>query len=112
MSRSVRGYGGGQLGTGSSFLLASSEYRFPVASDLHILVDFDIQGALFFDYGTDLETASEVIGNPGDARDRPGEGFGYGLGVHFKTDFGMLRVELALNDEGDFTSHVTVGDRY
>ena len=111
-SRSVRGYSGGELGTGSSFFIASTEYRFPVANDLHILVDFDIQGALFFDYGTDLDTADEVIGNPGDARDKSGDGFGYGLGVHFKTDFGMLRVELALNDEGDFTSHFTVGDRY
>ncbi len=111
-SRSVRGYSGGELGTGSSFLIASTEYRFPIASNLNVLVDFDIQGALFFDYGTDLGTADEVIGNPGDARDKSGDGFGYGVGVHFKTDFGLVRMEFALNDQGDFTSHLTVGDRY
>ena len=111
-SRSVRGYSGGELGSGSSFLLASTEYRFPVVNDLHILVDFDLQGSLFFDYGTDLDTAGEVIGEPANARDKPGDGFGYGLGLHAKTGFGLIRLELALNDETDFTAHFTVGDRY
>ncbi|MDJ0687471.1 MAG: BamA/TamA family outer membrane protein [Xenococcaceae cyanobacterium MO_188.B32] len=111
-SSSVRGYSGGEVGAGSSFLVASAEYRFPVASDLHILVDFDIQGTLFIDYGTDLDTADEVIGDPANARNKEGDGFGYGLGLHAKTDFGLVRMEFALNDEGDFTAHFTVGDRY
>ena len=111
-SRSVRGYTGGEVGSGSSFLLASTEYRFPVANDLRILVDFDLQGSLFFDYSTDLDTAGEVIGEPANARDKPGDGFGYGLGLHAKTGFGLIRLELALNDETDFTAHFTVGDRY
>ena len=111
-SRSVRGYSGGEVGAGSSFLVASAEYRFPVASDLHILVDFDLQGTLFIDYGTDLDTADEIIGDPANARNKEGDGFGYGLGLHAKTDFGLVRMEFALNDEGDFTAHFTVGDRY
>ena len=111
-SRSVRGYSGGEVGSGSSFLVASAEYRFPVASELHILVDFDIQGTLFIDYGTDLDTADEVIGDPANARNKEGNGLGYGLGLHAKTDFGLVRMEFALNDEGDFTAHFTVGDRY
>ena len=111
-SRSIRGYSGGEVGSGSSFLIASAEYRFPVVNDLHILVDFDLQGTLFFDYGTDLDTADEVIGEPAIARDKEGNGFGYGVGLHAKTDFGLVRGEFALNDEGDFTVHFTVGDRF
>ena len=111
-SRSVRGYSGGEVGSGSSFLVASAEYRFPIVNDLHILVDFDLQGALFFDYGTDLDTADEVIGEPAIVRNKEGDGFGYGLGLHAKTGFGLVRGEFAFNDEGDFTAHFTVGDRY
>ena len=111
-SRSVRGYSGGEVGSGSSFLIASAEYRFPIVNDLHIFVDFDLQGTLFFDYGTDLDTADEVIGEPAIARNKEGNGFGYGFGLHAKTDFGLIRGEFALNEEGDFTAHFTVGDRF
>lgn len=111
-SSSVRGYGGGEVGAGSSFLVVSAEYRFPVADNLRILVDFDLQGSLFFDYGTDLNTADEVIGEPAIVRDKAGDGFGYGVGLQAKTEFGLVRLEFAFNDNGDFTSHFTVGDRY
>ncbi len=111
-SSTVRGYGGGEVGSGSSFVLASAEYRFPVVNDLHILVDFDLQGSLFFDYGTNLDTAGDVIGEPGNVRGKPGDGFGYGFGLHAKTGFGLVRMEFALNDDGDFTTYFTVGDRY
>ncbi len=97
-SSSVRGYSGGEVGSGSSSLVASAEYRFPMINDLHILVDFDLQGTLFFDYGTDLDTADEVIGEPAIARDKEGNGFGYGVGLHAKTDFGLVRGEFAFND--------------
>lgn len=111
-SSSIRGYGGGEVGSGSSYFLASTEYRYPIINDLQILVNFDIQGSLFFDYGTDLDTAGEVIGEPANARDKSGDGFGYGLGLHAKTGFGLFRLEFAGNDEGDFTVHFTGGDRY
>ncbi|NJL57735.1 BamA/TamA family outer membrane protein [bacterium] len=64
-SRSIRGYNGGEVSTSSSFIVTSVEYRFPVASDLRVLVDFDLQGTFFFDYGTDFGTADDVIGEPG-----------------------------------------------
>jgi outer membrane protein insertion porin family len=111
-SRTIRGYSGGDVGTGSSFLLTSTEYRFPIANDLHILTDFDLQGTLFFDYGTDFNTADQVIGEPANVRDKKGYGFGYGLGLNAVTGFGLVRTEFALNDEGDFTVHFTVGDRF
>jgi outer membrane protein insertion porin family len=109
-SSSVRGYRTGQLGTSSSFLQASLEYRYPVA--FFEKLDIDLTGSLFFDYGSDLGTADEVIGNPGDARDKPGEGFGYGLGFLARTRFGLFRLESAWNDSGDNLIHFTVGDRF
>ena len=111
-NNTVRGYRNGQLGSGSSFVLLSAEYRFPIVNDIKVLVDFDLQGSLFFDYGTDLDTADQVIGKPAIARNKKGDGFGYGLGLHAKTDFGLIRAEFAFNDDGDFITYFTVGDRY
>ncbi|MDJ0898621.1 MAG: BamA/TamA family outer membrane protein [Xenococcus sp. MO_188.B8] len=108
----VRGYKGGAVGTGKSFILASAEYRFPIASELKIIVDFDLQGALFFDYVNDLNTAGEVIGEPANVRLKPGNGYGYGLALQAKTDFGLIRGDFAFNDAGDFVANFTVGDRY
>ena len=111
-SSTVRGYKGGAVGTGKSFILASAEYRFPIASDLKVLVDFDLQGALFFDYVNDLNTAGEVIGKPAEVRLKPGNGYGYGLALQARTDFGLIRGDFAFNDAGDFVANFTVGDRY
>ena len=108
----VRGYKGGAVGTGKSFLIAAAEYRFPIVNDLHILVDFDLQGSLYFDYGTDLNTAGEVIGEPANARNKRGNGYGYGVGLHAKTDFGLVRGEFSFNREGNFVANFTVGDRF
>ena len=109
---SVRGYANGEVGSGSSFLLLSTEYRFPIANDLKVLVDFDLQGSLFFDYGSDLGTADQVIGKPAIVRNKKGDGFGYGLGLHAKTGFGLVRLEFALNDDGDFNTYFSIGERY
>ena len=108
----VRGYKNGELGSGSSFLVAAAEYRFPIANDLHLLTDFDLQGGLFFDYGTDFNTADQVIGIPGIVRNKAGNGFGYGLAINLKLDFGLVRSEFAFNDDGGFVGSFTVGDRY
>ncbi|MEP0912316.1 BamA/TamA family outer membrane protein [Leptolyngbya sp. GB1-A1] len=90
---SVRGYGPGDLGSGSSFLQATAEYRFPVFSI--------VSGALFLDVGSDLGTASDVPGDPAGIRDKPGSGFDYGLGVRVQTPLGLVRVDYAINDQGD-----------
>ena len=111
-SETVRGYKNGDVGTGSSFMMASAEYRFPIANDLKILVDFDLLGTLFVDYGTDLGTADKVIGEPANVRNKKGSGLGYGLGLNLKLDFGLVRGEFAWNEDGDFTTHFTVGDRF
>lgn len=111
-SSSVRGYGGGEVASGSSFILASAEYRYPIVNDLSILLDFDLRGSLFFDYGSDLGTAEDVIGEPAIVRNKEGEGLGYGLGLLAETGFGLLRMEFAMNDNGDFIVHFSGGDRY
>ncbi|MGK7888305.1 MAG: BamA/TamA family outer membrane protein, partial [Leptolyngbyaceae cyanobacterium] len=101
---SVRGYDAGELGSGRSFLQATAEYRFPVFSI--------VGGALFVDFGTDLGTAAEVPGAPADVRDKPGTGFGYGLGVRVQSPLGQIRVDYGLNDDGDGRIHFGIGERF
>ncbi len=103
-SSTVRGYGEGELGTGRSYVQATAEYRFPVYSL--------VGGALFFDVGSDLGTASEVDGNPAGVRGKPGEGFGYGLGIRVQSPLGAIRVDYGFNDEGDSRFHFGIGEKF
>lgn len=101
---SVRGYDSGELGSGRSFLQATVEYRFPIISV--------IGGALFVDFGTDLGTADNVPGSPADLRRKPGNGFGYGLGLRVQSPVGQIRVDYGINDEGDGRLHFGIGERF
>jgi outer membrane protein insertion porin family len=101
---SVRGYQSGELGSGRSFVVATAEYRFPIFSV--------VGGALFIDAGTDLGTASDVPGNPAGVRDKPGSGFGYGVGLRIRSPIGQIRVDYAINDQGDNEFHFGIGERF
>jgi outer membrane protein insertion porin family len=103
-SNSVRGYGEGEVGAGRSFVQATAEYRFPLFSV--------IGGALFLDYATDFGTGSDVPGNPGGVRGKPGNGFGYGLGVRVQSPLGPIRVDYGFNDQGDSQLHFGIGERF
>ncbi|MEM8603557.1 MAG: BamA/TamA family outer membrane protein, partial [Cyanobacteria bacterium P01_H01_bin.121] len=103
-SNSVRGYGEGELGSGRSFVQATVEYRFPVFSI--------IGGALFLDAATDLGTAGDVPGEPAIIRDKPGSGFGGGVGVRVRSPLGPIRVDYGINDEGDGRVHFGIGERF
>lgn len=103
-SNSVRGYEQGDVGAGRSFVQATAEYRFPVFNI--------ISGALFVDVGTDLGTGSDVPGNPAEARDKPGSGFGYGAGVRVQSPLGPIRLDFGVNDEGDNRIHFGIGERF
>ncbi|KOR38054.1 MULTISPECIES: BamA/TamA family outer membrane protein [Planktothricoides] len=103
-SSTVRGYGEGELGTGRSYVQATAEYRFPVYSL--------VGGALFFDVGSDLGTGSEVDGDPAGVRGKPGEGFGYGLGIRVQSPLGAIRVDYGFNDEGDSRFHFGIGEKF
>ena len=109
---SVRGYDSGELGTGRSFIQATAEYRFPMFSLNIFREDIDIGGTLFFDYATDLGSGDTVIGRPAEVRDKPGDGFGYGLGLRALTPFGPMRLEFGINDEGNTEIILNVGDRF
>ncbi len=103
-SNSVRGFAEGELANGRSFLQASAEYRFPIFRI--------VGGALFFDYGTVLGTDDNVPGQPSIVRDLPGSGFGYGLGVRVQSPLGPIRVDYALDEEGDGRIHFGIGERF
>ncbi|MEM8832300.1 MAG: BamA/TamA family outer membrane protein [Cyanobacteria bacterium P01_G01_bin.19] len=111
-SEAVRGYGRGELGTGRSFAIATAEYRFPMFAFRALQGNFEVGGTLFFDYGTDLGSADAVIGQPAVVRDKPGNGFGYGLGLRSLTPVGTVKLEFALNDEGDSEIIFQIGDRF
>jgi outer membrane protein insertion porin family len=101
---SVRGYDSGELGSGRSFVQATAEYRFPIFSI--------VGGALFADFGSDVGTADNVPGQPAVARDKPGVGFGVGVGVRVQSPLGSIRVDFAVNDQGDNQIHFGIGERF
>jgi outer membrane protein insertion porin family len=103
-SNSVRGYGDGELGSGRSYAQATAEYRFPIFKI--------VGGALFFDYGTALGSGSDVPGEPSEVRGLPGDGFGYGLGVRVQSPLGPIRVDYAINDEGDNEIQFGIGEKF
>ncbi|MGF1535176.1 MAG: BamA/TamA family outer membrane protein [Elainellaceae cyanobacterium] len=101
---SVRGFDAGDLAGGRSFVQATAEYRFPIFSI--------VGGALFVDFGSDLGTGSDVPGEPAEVRDKPGTGFGYGLGVRVNSPLGAIRVDYGINDDGDGRIHFGIGERF
>ena len=109
---SVRGYSSGELGTGKSFIQTTVEYRFPIFSFVAFQEDIDVGGGLFFDYANDLGSGDDVIGTPAEVRDKPGDGFGYGVGLRARTPVGPMRLEVGINDEGDAEVVFRIGDRY
>ncbi len=100
----VRGYDEGAVGTGRSFVQGSAEYRFPIYSV--------VGGALFFDAATDFGTGDDVPGQPAEVRNKPGSGFGYGLGLRVQSPLGPIRVDFALNDDGGSRFHFGLGERF
>lgn len=109
---SVRGYGGAEVGSGRSFVTTAVEYRFLIADELEWPFISRLGGTFFLDYGTDLGSGDTVIGEPAEVRNKPGHGFGGGVGVRLLTDFGQVRGEAGISDEGDLSIHVELGDRF
>jgi outer membrane protein insertion porin family len=105
-------FGGNEFGTGSSFVSAVVEYRFPIANFTAFRQDIELGGALFTGYITDLGTASEVIGSPADVRDKPGDGLGAGVGLRARTPLGLFRLDFGFSNEGTSAVVVTTGDRF
>jgi outer membrane protein insertion porin family len=101
---SVPGYGAGELGSGRSYAQISVEYRFPIFSV--------VGGTLLADFGSDLGTAAEVPGDPAGIRDKPGTGFDVGAGLRVQTPLGQIRINYAVNDQGDGRFSFGIGERF
>lgn len=109
---SVRGYSSGEVGTGRSFIQSTVEYRFPIANFNAFKDRYNLAGSLFVDYATDLGSGDTFKGEPAIVRDKPGSGLGYGLGLRLPSRFGTLRLEFALNDQGESAVYFNIGDRF
>lgn len=103
-TNSVRGYGEGSLGTGRAFAEASAELLFPLPVGGGAL-----EGCLFADVGSDLDTGAAVPGDPASARGKPGSGAGIGVGVRVDSPLGPLRLECALSDRLQRRFHLGIG---
>ncbi len=101
---SVRGYASGKLASGRSYGLASVEYRFPIVES--------IGGVLFTDFASDFGSGKTVIGEPGEVRNKPGSGFGYGVGVRLNSPFGLFRGDVGVNDQGEVRLEITTGQKF
>ncbi|WP_365674125.1 BamA/TamA family outer membrane protein, partial [Okeania sp. SIO3I5] len=103
-TNTVRGYDEGSVAAGRTFVLGTVEYRFPVLNFLG--------GALFIDAATVFDSQSSVIGNPGGVREKPGDGIGYGAGIRVQSPLGPIRIDYAINDEGETRFHFGIGERF
>ncbi len=101
---SVRGYDTSDVAISRSYLLASAEYRFPIYNI--------VGGAVFADLGTDLGSSKSVLGQPGIVRDRPGAGFGIGIGLRVQSPFGIIRAGYGINDQGVGRFQVGFGEKF
>lgn len=78
------------MGTARHFVAGTAEILYPT------LVK-GVQGTIFADIGTDLNSGLTVVGDPAGVRNKPGKGYGYGAGVLLDTPLGPLRFEYAKN---------------
>lgn len=110
---SVRGYGRGDVGTGSRFVQLGAEYRFPIAN-LESNWFSGLRGVLFVDFASDLGSDDDLIGEPAKARNKPGEGLGYGVGLRLGgiPVVEILRLDYARTDGGDGAIYFGVGERF
>lgn len=103
-ANSVRGYDAGDLATSRSFFLASAEYRFPLYKI--------IGGAVFADFGSDLGTSDDVLGEPGVKRGKPGIGAGFGAGVRVNSPLGIVRLDFGVSTQGDTKLQFGFGHKF
>jgi Omp85 superfamily domain len=110
---SVRGYGRGDVGTGSRFVQLGAEYRFPIAN-LDSNWFSQIRGVVFVDFASDLGSDDDVIGEPAKVRNKPGEGLGYGVGLRLGGVpwVDVVRLDYARTDQGDGAIYFGLGERF
>ncbi|KAL6505351.1 Outer envelope protein 80, chloroplastic [Orobanche gracilis] len=102
-TNSVRGYEEGAVGSGHSYVVGCGEISFPVMGP--------VEGAIFGYYGTDLGSGPTVPGDPAGARNKPGSGYGFGIGIRVESPLGPLRLEYSFNDQRTGRFHFGIGLR-
>ena len=105
-SNSVRGYGGGKVGSGRSYVLASAEYRFPLP------VSKSLGGVIFADFASDIGSGDTVLADPAGARGKPGRGLGVGAGIRLNSPLGLVRADYGITDRGESQLHFGFGHRF
>lgn len=111
-AQSVRGYDPAELASGKSFFQGTVEYRHHLKTFHFFETDFNSRLALFYDYGTNLETADQLKGMPPILSQKPSMGYGFGAGLHLASEYGLFRLESAWNREGRQSVYFTVGERF
>ncbi len=109
---SVRGYELGEMASGTSFAQGSLEYRHHLTKFSVMDQEIDMRASAFVDYGSVLGTQRRLRGMPEYLYDKPESGTGYGIGLNFSTDFGLLRLESAWTNEGKQSTYFTIGERF
>ena len=102
---SVRGYGENDVGSGRSYVLLSSEYRFPIYKSV-------LGGVLFADFASDLGSGDTVLGEPAEVRDKPGTGLGLGGGLRVNSPLGLIRLDFGVSDQGESRLRFGFGQRF
>lgn len=100
-TNSVRGYSEGGVGSARAYAGGTAEFHFPLLRP--------VQGTLFADYGSDMNSGVTVTGDPAGARGKPGNGYGYGAGIRVDSPVGPLRLEYAFNQQGFRRFHLGIG---
>ena len=108
----TRGFGDGGIGTGRSFVEATVQYNFPVAIFSLFNQKVNLNGQLFVDYVSDLNSGGSVLGRPAIVRGKPGDGLGYGFGLNTNTPFGTATLEFAWSDRNENQVIFTLGERF
>ena len=105
-SNSVRGFSGGEIGSGRSYVLASAEYRFPLP------VLNSLGGVVFADFASDLGSGDTVLGDPAGVRGKLGSGFGLGAGLRVNSPLGLIRADYGITNRGESQFHFGFGHRF
>ncbi len=105
-------YANSGLASGSRFALAVAEYRFPIANFRLIRRDVELGGVLFSGFASTLGSADEVIGDPSVSRQKPEDGLIGGVGLRARTAFGLFRVEVSINNDGNAQLVITGGGKF
>lgn len=101
---SVRGWDTGDIASSRSYFLLSTEYRFPIYRF--------IGGVVFADFATDLGSQDSVLGDPGGDRDKPGSGFGGGVGLRVNSPIGIIRADFGISNRGDTRFQFGFGQKF